>query len=517
MSLLEYFHALPEEKRILQLGQETKTPLANAFPYKRVVHAGLNGDMVSPRESQQVWERLMNGAGKRGQTQAVYIHIPFCRTKCTYCHFFINPNSQNTEDRYVDHLIQEMQVASEKPRLQKGLIHAVFIGGGTPTSLSPKNAERLLTAIRRYLPLANDYELTLEGRVHDLIPEKMDVWMANGVNRMSLGVQSFDTQVRKQVGRLDTEEVVLERLSSLRSYGECSVVIDLMYGLPGQTMKVWEKDLSLLVESGIDGADLYQLNVFEDSDLNRQIQSGKVPPAATTVMQSEMFSFGRSYLMKRAYKRISNCHWSKSNRERSLYNHLAKSGVPMFPFGSGAGGSIDGYSTMLYRTLKPYEMMVEAGQKPFMGLIKQSPLQPIVHRILSELDRNYLDVDGLKALSPHLEALHDLYHLWEERGLVKWNGVLYELTEAGEFWDVNISQSTLEAVEHILMGKDSFAMDKVSAQDAEKDEIMKKAMDMAMKMGGRSNTEGMRRMAEAMKKLSLEDLKDMMGKFPGHK
>ena len=191
-----------------------------------------------------------------------------------------------------------------------------------------------LKAIRKYLPLANDYELTLEGRIHDVIPEKTDIWMSNGVNRISLGVQSFDTKVRKLVGRLDSEDVVLERLSALMEYAQCSVVIDLMYGLPGQTMDVWEKDLSLLVASGIDGADLYQLNVFEDSDLNRQIQSGQVPPAATTAQQSEMFSFGRSYLMKRAYRRISNCHWSRSNRERSLYNRLATSGATMFPFGS---------------------------------------------------------------------------------------------------------------------------------------------------------------------------------------
>ena len=90
----------------------------------------------------------------------------------------------------------------------------------------------MLKAIKEYLPLANDYELTLEGRIHDLIPENLNVWMANGVNRMSIGVQSFNTEVRQMVGRLDTKETVLERLAALKAYGQCSVVIDLIYGLP---------------------------------------------------------------------------------------------------------------------------------------------------------------------------------------------------------------------------------------------------------------------------------------------
>lgn len=193
-------------------------------------------------------------------------------------------------------------MGADSPRLSSAPIQAVFIGGGTPTSLSPENAGRLLSTIQRCLPLANDYELTFEGRVHDLVPEKMDVWFRNGVNRMSLGVQSFDTKVRQAVGRIDDGETVFSHLQELLSYNQCAVVIDLMYGLPYQTMDVWHKDVETLVESGIDGADLYQLNVFEHSDLNLAIQRGKLPPAAPTQVQSAMFSFGKNYLDAQGYK-----------------------------------------------------------------------------------------------------------------------------------------------------------------------------------------------------------------------
>ena len=465
MSLANFFESIPEKQRNLQLGFACDNPMSGAFPHKRVVHAGLNGILISPKESQTVWNTVMSGMPKKGQMQCAYIHIPFCKTKCTYCGFFQNGTSLSIEDKYIDGLIGELKLASESPRLKEGLIHAVFIGGGTPTSLSPSNSERLLKAIREYLPLSNDYELTLEGRIHDLIPENLEVWMNNGVNRMSIGVQSFNTEVRQMVGRLDTKETVLERLAALKAYGQCSVVIDLIYGLPGQTMEVWEQDLADLVSSGVDGADLYQLNVFDGSDLNRDIASGKVPPAATTAMQGDMFEFGRKYLADRAYRRLSAAHWSANNRERSLYNILAKAGVPMFPFGSGAGGNVDGYGMMLHRALKPYEDMVSRGEKPFMALMKQSDLQPFVNQVVSQLEQGYLNINTLESMDSRLDELNWLYKLWEERGLVTFNGLLYKLTSAGEFWTVNITQSTLEAMEYILTGENSFALESVAAQD----------------------------------------------------
>lgn len=541
MSLASFFESIPEKQRNLQLGLVCDNPMSGAFPHKRVVHAGLNGILISPKESQSVWDTVMRGTPKRGQMQCAYIHIPFCKTKCTYCGFFQNGTSQSIEDNYIDGLIGELKLASESPRLKDGLIHAVFIGGGTPTSLSPANSERLLKAIKEYLPLANDYELTLEGRIHDLIPENLEVWMNNGVNRMSIGIQSFNTEVRQMVGRLDTKETVLERLAALNAYGQCSVVIDLIYGLPGQTMAVWEQDLADLVSSGVDGADLYQLNVFDGSDLNRDIASGKLPPAATTSMQGDMFEFGRTYLEARAYRRLSAAHWSANNRERSLYNILAKAGVPMFPFGSGAGGNVDGYGMMLHRALKPYEDMVSRGEKPFMALMKQSDLQPFVNQVVSQLEQGYLNINTLVAMDSRLDELNWLYRLWEERGLVSYNGLLYKLTSAGEFWTVNITQSTLEAMEYILTGKNSFALESVAAQDTKttskenpnqeirgigqgkanisvptdeqteaqrKEALMAKAKEEIAKSG--ASGEAANRMVQAMANLSADEIEYMM-------
>ena len=536
MSLQTLFDSLTEEQQIFQFGAPTDNPLANAFPRKRVVHAGLNGTVVAPAESQQIWQELMSKPPKTKETQMAYIHIPFCKTKCLYCGFFQNGTSQSVEDQYIDKLVQEIEMEAKNPRLRDGLIHALFIGGGTPTSLSTKNMERLLQTIQKCLPLANDYELTLEGRIHDVIPENMDVWFANGVNRVSLGVQSFHTDIRQNVGRLDDQETVLKRLEELRSYNQASIVIDLIYGLPGQDMDKWKEDLDLLIASKVDGCDLYQLNVFDGSDLNKAIVSGKLPAAATTEYQSQMFLFGKNYLAQHGYKRLNICHWSSTNRERSLYNTLARSSAPMFPFGSGAGGHIDGYSTMLHRIIQPYEAYVAQGKKPFMALMKQSPLEPIVEEVQSQFEMGFIHLEKIVAFDERLQGLDWLFSLWEKRGLISFNVFRYDLTDAGQFWQVNLTQSTLECIQYLMTGKNAIAMEKVAAQDSEKAsamveamkkmkemytghgvEVMKKMAEMGAAHGkeGKAAASPMERMAEAMNNMSPEELQAVMKRMMG--
>ncbi|MGL5512005.1 MAG: heme anaerobic degradation radical SAM methyltransferase ChuW/HutW, partial [Sporomusa sp.] len=353
LKLQSLFQTLSAEEAALQLGFETADPLTGAFSQKRVVHAGVQGRPVSPAQAQALWSQVMAQPPAEKTERTAYIHIPFCQTKCLYCSFFQNAVNQAAEDHYIDCLIRELETDADSPQLKDGLIHAVFIGGGTPTSLSPHNARRLLTAIRRCLPLSNDYELTLEGRSNDLIPEKMDVWMENGVNRVSIGVQSFHTKIRRQMGRVDDKETLLERLAALKAYDQCSVIIDLIYGLPDQDMQIWEEDLQILTDSVVDGMDLYQLNVFYGSELEKQILAGKISPAANTSEQAQMYAYAQEFVAKRGFQRLSNCHWRRNDRERSLYNTLAKRGSAIFPFGCGAGGNIGGYSTMLHRGLLP--------------------------------------------------------------------------------------------------------------------------------------------------------------------
>lgn len=286
---------------------------------------------------------------------------------------------------------------------------------------------------------------------------------------MSLGVQSFHTKIRRQLGRLDDEATILEGLRQLKERNQCSVVVDLIYGLPDQTPEKWQEDLQTLEMAHIDGMDLYQLNVFENSDLNTAIKNGNLSPAATTKEQAAMYAQARAFVDTYNYSRLSACHWSRTPRERSLYNTMAKRGYPMFPFGCGAGGNIGGYMTMLHRSLGAYEQMVEAGQKPFMVLMQQSPLQEMVNIIIDQLEHCYFDIRPLIAYDERLGALAWLYDLWCERGLCEHNGVMYKLTMAGEFWHVNLTQTTIELAQYILTGEETMLQEKIAAQNKHKE------------------------------------------------
>lgn len=456
MTLQQLYEQTPPQQRALQFGVDGGDALTGAFPQKRVVHAGLQGSLVSPEESQKIWQDLMGQAPTGKEVQTAYIHIPFCKTKCLYCGFFQNGMDQSVEDEYIRCLVRELRQAAKARRLRDSLIHAVFIGGGTPTSLSADNA-----------------------------------------------------------ARLDDRDTVLERLAALKAYGQCVVVIDLMYGLPGQTMDVWMDDVRTFAESGIDGADLYQLNVFEGSALNRAIRQGTLPPAATTARQALMFQAVKTYLDQRAYKRLNICHWSRSQRERSLYNTLARSGAAMFPFGCGAGGHVDGYENMLHRAIAPYELFVREGKKPFMALLRQSPFQPFIDEIQYQLEQGYLDIGTLSAREPRLGELNWLYRRWQDQGLVRYNGVLYELTDAGQFWQVNLTQTTLECMQYLLTGRTAAALQGIAAQDSPESAAMAEAMKKMKESGAGPSLEAMQHMAEAMKHMSREELQAVMRRMKG--
>ncbi|MDU4960319.1 MAG: heme anaerobic degradation radical SAM methyltransferase ChuW/HutW [Sporomusaceae bacterium] len=446
------FAAMRPEQVDLLVGMETGDPLAAAFAGKRVLHAGLRGGAIMPSDWQPLWQRLMDAPPPPGKRVA-YVHIPFCLHRCLYCGFFQNVSSHEQENAYIDRLVREIEAGCRERYVAGGRIQAVFIGGGTPSALSAANAARLLAAIRR-LPLANDYELTLEARVHDLVPEKMEAWLDNGVNRISIGVQSFDTQVRQAVGRLDAGDIVLERLRQLSAYDQAAVIIDLMYGLPYQDRQVWQRDLALLGEAAIDGWDLYQLNIYEHSDLRKAIDAGRLPPAATVAEQARMFAAAETLLAENPFfSRLNVCHWSKTNRERNMYNTLTKSGNAVIPFGSGAGGSVGGISLSLDRSLQSYLNRIDQGEKPIVAMRQPHTIQELQNAVLSQIRQGHLSLEALAAQFGHeVMELEPLLKTWEARGLLQRGAVAARLTVAGQFWYMNIAQSVLECLHALLTG-----------------------------------------------------------------
>lgn len=261
------------------------------------------------------------------------------------------------------------------------------------------------------------------------------------------------------------KEIVIENLKKVASYNQAVLIIDLIYGLPGQSVDAFLNDLKIADTLPIDGMDLYQLNVFEQSALKKAIDNGKIPPAATTKQQAKYLEAAILYLDEMAYKRLSVCHWAKTNRERSMYNTLAKSGADVIPFGSGAGGFVGDISMFLNRDLQRYIKAIDEGKWPLMVLSKEAEGKVLFKDIQAQTENCMVNMQKLaQVYNEELLQIEEVLDIWVEYGLFEKYGHTYKMTIAGQFWQNNITQTIIELTQQLLMGKKSFEVQPIAAQ-----------------------------------------------------
>lgn len=208
----------------------------------------------------------------------LYLSIPFCRSKCTYCNFASGVFPAAYHERYVARLEEDLcgmrSRAQEWNAALPEAADSIYLGGGTPTLLSPVLIRRLFTALRREFAVTPTTEITVECAPGQLEPAVLDALAESGVNRISFGVQSFVDSEARQTGRLHTRAVALEDIARVRAAGIPSVNVDLIAGLPGQTAHSWFESLAVLADAGVDHASMYMLEVDDESRLGREMLLG---------------------------------------------------------------------------------------------------------------------------------------------------------------------------------------------------------------------------------------------------
>ncbi len=431
---------MPVENLLKFQANISDNPLRDAFDSKVTVHPHTGGRPLLGEEARKVIDSQYDKA--RSGTGLAYLHIPFCETRCLYCLFYQNPLREGASKRYTDLLIKELQLWADRAAQQTAPIHAVYFGGGTPTALEADDIYRLVTAVKTYLPLANDCEITLEGRIHHFPEEKMESAFKAGVNRVSLGVQTFNAHVRQTMRRVDDRDTMIAAIEKLVSYDQASIVCDLIYGFPYQDMAVWEDDVKTASELPLDGVDCYQLNVFEKSPLGKFIANGKLPAGADKAMRSEMFARSIEILSQAQWRRLSNNHWGRTFRERNLYNRFGKSAADCLAFGCGAGGKIHGYSFMMERKLDEWEKQIQEGIKPIAFATAPTANWHALRTISSEMELGRINMQALGRHFdlPLAELSKDVFDQWTEAGLLTPQGPWHVQTVAGQFWHVTMSQ-----------------------------------------------------------------------------
>ncbi|TCK58478.1 heme anaerobic degradation radical SAM methyltransferase ChuW/HutW [Seleniivibrio woodruffii] len=457
--------SLTEEKRRLIFGNEDADTFSKAYDKKRTVHAGSKGEAVPPEETHKAW--MYASSQPSEGNKLVYVNVPFCQTRCLYCGFFKNLAKADMMEAFTGALVQEIQTSASLPVVSSGRINAVYIGGGTPGALSAEQIAAMLNAIKDNLPLANDCEFTFETRTYQLTDEKIEACLNAGVNRFSLGVQSFDTKTRRSIGRVDEGETVMRMLEKLKALNEATVSIDLMFGLPYQTESGFLEDILTADRIGVDGMALYQLNVFDDGRLMEKIKEEKLPPPPTTAEQSVYFIKAQKLMQQLGYMQPSMAHWVRDTRDRSLYNRMTKQGHTMHAFGAGAGGRTPQYGYFTHMSLEPYLKMVQAGRKPIMGLSRSHERQRLHNLISSQIDCGYLrgDMVDREAGFRLTEVFEPLISSWEERRLAERVGSSIKLTPQGQFWYVNMAQSLIDVTELFFNSEYTPTAAKVAAQN----------------------------------------------------
>jgi oxygen-independent coproporphyrinogen-3 oxidase len=211
-------------------------------------------------------------------SQGIYISVPFCRTKCSFCNFASGVFSRAVFDRYVEQVNAEICAAQTIAQHLDGRldpdVDSIYLGGGTPSVLAPDQLERLFKAVRAGFDVASSAEITVECAPGTLTAEILDALVRCGVNRVSLGVQSFVDQECSSVGRLHTRAATLDDITRLRAAGIGNIGIDLIAGLPHQTSKSWDFTLSETLATGVPHVSVYMLEVDEDSRLGSELLAG---------------------------------------------------------------------------------------------------------------------------------------------------------------------------------------------------------------------------------------------------
>ncbi len=226
------------------------------------------------------------------ESLGIYISVPFCRSKCSYCNFASGVFPAEQQGRYIERVLAAIsgsrrfagQIAATLPEM----VDSVYLGGGTPSILAPELLRSLFVAIRTEFSVSDNAEITLECAPGQLDEGFLAAMVECGVNRVSFGVQSFNNREAAVTGRLHTREIALRDIERVRQGGIRSVNADLIAGLPHQTAESWRESLGVLVSSGVDHASVYMLEVDEDSRLGRELLGGGGRYHAGTVPTDEL-------------------------------------------------------------------------------------------------------------------------------------------------------------------------------------------------------------------------------------
>ena len=358
---------------------------------------------------------------------SAYVHIPFCTQICYYCDFSKVFIKNQPVDSYLEHLLQEFHSYD----IQK--LRTLYIGGGTPTALSASQLEVLLDGLTKNLDLSMLEELTIEANPGDLDADKIAVLQNSAVNRVSLGVQTFDDKMLKKIGRSHTEKDIYENIDRLKLAGFDNISIDLIYALPGQTMDQVKDNVAKAIALDIPHMSLYSLILENHTVFMNRMRRGKLP-LPKEELEAEMFEYIIAELERAGFVHYEISNFSKQGFE-SRHNLMYWDNAEYYGIGAGASGYVDGVRYKNHGPIRHYLKAVEEGsarineehlsqreqmeEEMFLGLRKKSGVSMV--RFEEKFERSFQELYG--------DIVKDLI----QQGLMQVDGDRVRMTKRGLF------------------------------------------------------------------------------------
>ena len=393
-------------------------------------HFRKNKKMITETE---LFKLLENPAGEK--EGVIYVHIPYCDKICSFCNLNRKKLDNDLED-YTNFLVSEFEKYGKTPYMKSKEIKVVFFGGGTPTILKEHQLEKIFRSIHENYNLSDDCEFTLETTLHNLNLNKIKVLEKYGVNRLSVGIQSFAEKGRNMLNRTFTKEEAIKRLKELKENFSGMVCIDIIYNYPEETVEEVMEDAKIVADLEIDSTSFYSLMIHEGSKMSKDIKENTFELNYQLETDRKLHhAFLETLLATGEYEVMEHTKVVRKGKDRYNYIRFTHKGADILPIGVGAGGKIA--DTDIFRI---------NNEKAFYMLSENTEEENRFKRIsgLFQYPKVYF-TDLKKYVSEEVfEELYKLFKNFEAKGYMKLYDTHTELTTEGIFWGNNISSVILK-------------------------------------------------------------------------
>ncbi len=288
----------------------------------------------------------------------IYIHIPFCKSKCIYCDFVTFPFKEEWVTRY--RLLLEREIELKKDMLKDRVVKTIYFGGGTPSLFPPSDIRSILEKLNKTTKIETK-EITIEANPSFPDEERLADFARMGINRLSIGLQSTDDAILKFLGRDHDYATFLRFYDMARKHFE-NINVDLLFGIPGQTLDMWKGTLKEVISLAPQHLSLYSLTVENDTILKRMIEQGKVRPLQEDIV-AEMYEYAIDYLETRGYVHYEISNWALAGYQ-CIHNISYWKNLDYLGFGVSASSHIDGRRFTNTSNIKDYSDAIIGGELP---------------------------------------------------------------------------------------------------------------------------------------------------------